>query len=58
MSRTGQGGVGHAEVDALIATTYGPALNWFADYDIAPVGSLDGKVDLLDFAVLAEEWLN
>ena len=54
----GRNNVGHAEVDHFTATTYGPALNWFADYDIAPVGSPDGKVDLLDFAVLAEGWLN
>ena len=57
--------VGHAEVDHLTATTYGPNPDWdpdptywHSDYDIAPVGSPDGKVNLLDFAVLAKEWLN
>ncbi len=31
--------------------------NWYLQYDIAPAANPDGKVDFLDLALLAKNWL-
>jgi hypothetical protein len=40
-----------------LATSPPPSANWDSDCDIAPAGALDGKIDLFDFALMAEHWL-
>lgn len=46
-----------AFVEAWLATSNPPSANWNPKCDMAPYPTPDGKVNLLDFAVLADYWL-
>jgi len=58
--RGGDGAVDFSDlaafVNAWLATKEPRSPNWNPKCDIAPVSNPDGRVDLLDFAVLAQHW--